>query len=361
MNTLGSRLRVHLFGESHGAGVGCIVEGVPPGTRIDTAAMQTRLDQRRPGTSHLVSARNEPDRLVIQSGTYNERATGAPVTLWIANNDARSQDYKSIHHRPRPGHADWPAHQWAKGFEDPRGGGPYSGRLTAPLVAAAALVAPMLEEANLLAAAYLQQVGDVEARIESDAAAVQARVAASPVHAADPDAEAAFVSAIEAARTERDSIGGCVGFVTSPMPVGWGDPFFDGIESQWARALFAIPAVKGVEFGAGFAAATMLGSAHNDAYRPSPGGLEPVTNHAGGALGGRTSGAPIWGRVAIKPASSIAQSQMTVDLDTGKSVAIETKGRHDPCIAVRAVPVVRAVAELCLADMLLLARHERSS
>lgn len=330
MNTFGRHLRVSLFGESHGPAVGAVLDGVPAGMPVDLDAVQTRMDERRPGTSTQVSARKETDQVDILSGIQGGQATGAPLAFLIRNQDARSKDYEAIASIPRPGHADLTEHWWSGGANDPRGGGHRSGRLTAPLVAAAALLEPLLKQHGIQVTARLEQVGDVRGN-EADLEAV-----------------------IEGARRARDSVGGIVHFQADGVPRVLGDPMMDGVPSLLGHLLFAVPGVKGVSFGDGFAAARVRGSEHNDGYRMDGESIRFESNHAGGILGGRTTGEPVWGHVAFKPASSIPQSQHSVNLDTGEDVDLKVKGRHDPCIAVRGVPVIRAAVELVLADLLLL-------
>jgi len=359
MNTFGRRLRLSLFGESHGPGIGITLDGVPPGLPVDPDAIQRALDERRPGTGPLVSARREKDAPQILSGVHGGRATGAPLTVWIQNQDARPQDYERVRRLPRPGHADFTQHMWSRGHHDPRGGGHASGRLTAPLVAAAAIVRPLLEAQGIRTAAHLHQVGDLSGPPHvHNAATAAARAAGSPVRTAHAGLEKRFLEAILAARQERDSLGGLIEFVADGVPVAWGDPFFDSVESLLAHLLFSVPAVKGVDFGAGFAAAAMRSSEHNDPFAVEGGRVVVGKNDAGGILGGRTTGASLRGRVAVKPTSSILRPQETVDLGTGEPARLDLTGRHDPCIAVRAVPVVRACLDLVLADLLLLARQE---
>jgi chorismate synthase len=354
VNTFGRRLRLGLFGESHGEGVGCVLDGVPPGLPIDEASVQQALDRRRPGTGPLVSSRQESDRLRFLSGTIEGRATGAPLAIFIANEDVRSQDYDALRRTPRPGHSDWIAGVWARGHHDHRGGGHYSGRLTAPLVAAGAIVGPLLAHAGVTAAAHLHQVHEAAGPADAhDVATMHARATASAVHTAHVDLEAAFTDTNLAARSAKDSVGGVVEWKAEGVPAALGDPFFDSVESLLAHLLLSVPAVKGVSFGDGFAAVGKHGSKHNDAYRIVDGRVTTATNHAGGILGGRTTGAPLWGHVAVKPTSSIFQPQETVDLDEMVDATLELKGRHDPCIAVRAVPVVDACVRIVLADLLL--------
>ncbi len=356
MNTLGTLLRVHLFGESHGAGVGATIDGLPPGMPIDDVRIQAALDRRRPGQGKLASPRAEPDRLELLSGTLDGRATGAPLTLWIRNKDARSRHYDRVRAVPRPGHADWTGFVRSRGHGDGRGGGHFSGRLTAPLVAAGALAQTLLDAVEVRVGAHLQAVGDRSGPANAvDVAAMQA-VGDGELKTAHTDLVEPFTRDILTVRKGRDSIGGVIEFRAEGMPVGVGEPFADSIESVLAHGLFAIPAVKGVSFGAGFDAVAMRGSEHNDPWLPGDdGSLRPATNRAGGILGGLATGAPIWGHVAIKPTSSIFVPQQSVDLRSGEPATLELTGRHDPIIAIRAVPVVEAVVALGLADLLL--RH----
>ncbi len=366
MNQFGRRLRLGIVGESHGHGIGITIDGVPPGLPVDEAAIAARMAQRRPGQSTLTTQRSEADTVQIRSGVFEGHTTGAPVLLWIDNTDTRSKDYSELRRKPRPGHSDLVADLWARGHHDHRGGGHYSGRLTAPLVAAAAFISPLLQEAGIDVAAHLHSITgfdghdgspvqhDGEHAGPDDAVQANELVAKSQVHTAHEGLEQAFCDAIDGARRAGDSLGATIAWQADGVPAAWGDPFFDSIESTVAHMLFSIPAIKGVSFGAGFRAATMHGSQHNDPIQP--GGTR--TNWAGGILGGRTTGMPLWGHVAIKPTSSIFQTQDTVDLETGDATTLELKGRHDPCIGIRAVPVVRAAIELVLADFLLLARQE---
>ncbi len=356
MNTWGTLLRIHIFGESHGRGVGVTVDGLPPGMPIEEARIQGALDRRRPGQGRLASPRAESDRFEILSGTLDGCATGAPLTLWIANQDARSRHYERVRAVPRPGHADWTAFVRYRGHGDGRGGGHFSGRLTAPLVAAGALAQTLLDARGVAIGAHLHAVGGRAGPANVLNVAAMAAVGASELKTGHAELSEAFTSDILAARKARDSIGGVVEFRADGLPVGVGEPFADSIESVLSHGLFAIPAVKGVSFGAGFEAATLRGSEHNDPWlADEEAGLKPGTNHAGGILGGLSTGAPIWGHVAIKPTSSIFLPQQSVDLRTGQATTLELTGRHDPIIAIRAVPVVEAVVALGLADLLL--RH----
>lgn len=363
MNSFGRHLRFEIFGESHGRGAGAVLDGLPPGLPVDMARLQTALDRRRPGRSALVSPRREPDRLQILSGVHHDVTTGAPLALWIENQDVKSGDYDAIARTPRPGHADLPAWARSQGHADLRGGGHFSGRLTAPLVAAGALCAELLGGAGIAVGAHLQAAGGLQGpRGALDIAAIEAAVWDSAVYTACTEQEPAFIAAVQAAQSDRDSLGGVVEFRAEGLPMGLGEPWVDGVEAHLAHLLFSIPAVKAVSFGAGFEAARMRGSAHNDPWMVSDDDptaittddarrVAPATNFAGGILGGLTTGAPLWGHVAIKPTSSIFRPQSSVDLPTGRAATLELKGRHDPCIAIRAVPVVQAAVQLALADL----------
>lgn len=380
MNHWGRHLRLNLFGESHGPGVGITLDGVPAGTAVDLALLHEAMELRRPGTSRLVTARQERDEVQFLSGIQGaanppERpgvplshriATGAPLTLWIPNEDTDSRPYDA-QAGYRPGHADVVEAAWSHGAGDGRGGGHQSGRLTAPLVAAG-VVAQAILGPTVQVGAHVQQVGDlVGPDIDVPARTMLERVPASIARTAHASMEAAFVARIEAARTQLDSVGAVVAFAADGVPPLLGMPHFAGVEGHLASLLLSVPAVKGVDFGAGFAAAAMTGSQHNDAMRSSrdeaagPGGGSGMphfaTNHAGGVLGGRTTGQRLHGRVAVKPTSSIFKPQATVDRH-GKDTTLRLTGRHDPCIALRAVPVVQACVRLALADLLLQARLE---
>jgi len=360
MNTFGSRFRLSLFGESHGHGVGVVLDGVPAGLALDAALVNRDLALRRPGRSPLVSQRRETDAAQLLSGTYKGRSTGAPLCIWIPNEDADEDAYANVARTPRPGHADYPAAVASHGFFDPRGGGHASGRLTAPLVAAGAVASLILKPHGIRCAAHLHAVGEVAGPAYAHAvASLLKRVPRSQLFTAHGDLEDAFAAAILSARKDADSVGGVVEFAADGLPPGLGDPFFASVESQLAALLFSVPAVKGVEFGAGFAAATMRGSQHNDAFSFDKGKVTTRTNHAGGILGGRTTGSPILGHVAIKPASTLpGRAQETVDLEARKDATLRMTGRHDPCIAIRAVPAVQACLRIVLADFVLLARQE---
>lgn len=338
------------MGESHGAGVGVTIDGIPAGLPLDEAAIQAALDRRRPGQSALTTQRKESDVIAWQTGHFRGHTTGAPLHGWIGNEDPRSKDYDALAALPRPSHADYPNHVSSKGFHDIRGGGHNSGRLTAGLVAAGEALQPLLSAFGVSAGAYVASIAGTEGPSAASVAEM-ADALSSPVGALGN--EDALKAEVEAARAEKDSVGGIVAFQLDGLPVGLGEPFFDSLEATAAHLLYSIPAVKGVEFGAGFAATTMRGSSHNDPWVLKGGQVQPGTNHAGGAAGGRSTGAPFTGRIAVKPSSSIFQPQGTINLQTGKPDTLELKGRHDPCIAIRAVPVTRACMQILAADWLM--------
>ncbi|MBI5502325.1 MAG: chorismate synthase [Deltaproteobacteria bacterium] len=338
-NVFGEILRVATFGESHGPAIGAVLDGVPPGLHLDLRFVQRELDRRRPGTSDLVSARRERDRVRVLSGVFEGVTTGAPICLVIGSRDARPVDYEPLRDRFRPGHGDWT--WWAKyGVRDWRGGGRLSGRETAARVAAGAIAKLLLGPLGVDVAAQVIEIAGIAA-VRRDAA-VAAR---SPLCCGDLRAAARMATAIRRAKAAGDSVGGIVEVVATGVPPGWGDPVFGKLDARLGGALLSIGAVKAVEFGDGFALARMRGSEANDPLTPRG----PASNHAGGILGGISDGAPIVARVAIKPTSTIDIEQDTIDVG-GRPARIRARGRHDPCIAPRIVPVAEAMVALVLAD-----------
>lgn len=360
--TFGTLYRVSIFGESHGPAIGAVVHGIPAGTPLDLDSVQRQLDRRRPGQSLLTTQRQETDTATFLSGIRNGRATGAPIALTIPNGDHDSSKYDRIRHVPRPGHSDYPAHVKYGGFNDVRGGGHFSGRLTAPLTAAGALAREALQhlsEGQVFPFAAATAIADVEARFDADRAdltALAARIDDHPTRCPDLEAAKAMAERVDAARRDQDSVGGVVTCVVAGLPVGLGEPFFDSVESVVSHLMFAIPAVKAVEYGSGVALSRMRGSEGNDAYTYEGGKVLTRTNHAGGALGGLSDGARLVFRVHVKPASSIAKEQETVDLDAEEPTTLRVTGRHDPCIVPRAVPVVENAVCIALLDLWLRAR-----
>lgn len=353
MNTFGARYRTTIFGTSHGPFVGCTIEGLRAGTRVDEALVQAQLDRRRPGQSLVTSQRKEEDRVEFSEGLRGGETTGEPIVAIIANQDVQSKSYADVARIPRPGHGDFPARMKYGGKSDLRGGGQLSGRMTAPLVVSGAIARQVLGEQGIRFAAHAVQIGRVIARSVTPAE-IEANVERTPVRCADLEAADRMLVEIEAARRDRDSVGGTIeGFVTG-LPVGVGEPFFDSIEATLSHLFFSIPAVKGVDFGAGFRAASMRGSEHNDPFAVEGGRVVTSTNHAGGILGGLSTGMPVAFRVAVKPTASIARPQRSVDLETMQPTEVVVTGRHDPCIVPRAVPVVENVAAMGLLDLMFL-------
>ena len=352
MNTFGTRYRTTIFGTSHGPFVGCTIEGLPAGTRVDASVVQSQLDRRRPGQSLLTSQRKEEDRVEFSGGIADGVATGEPIVAIIRNEDVQSKSYANVARIPRPGHGDFAAFMKYGGKSDLRGGGQLSGRMTAPLVVSGAIARQPLAPKGIRFLAHAAQIGRVSARPVTPQE-IEANVERTPVRCADLDAADRMIAEIEAARKDRDSVGGVIeGLVTGLSP-GVGEPFFDSVESNLAHLLFSVPAVKGVEFGAGFRAAAMRGSEHNDPFDVEAGRVVTATNHAGGILGGITNGMPVTFRVVVKPTASIAKSQRSVDLETMKSTEVVVTGRHDPCIVPRAVPVVENAAAMAVFDLML--------
>ena len=355
----GHLLKISVFGQSHGRAIGAVVDGLPAGEAIDLDELQAFLDRRKPGKNRLSTARKEADAPTFLSGLENGKTCGAPLCAVIENGDQHSGDYAGLTDTPRPGHADYTAAVKWGGQADMRGGGHFSGRLTAPLSIAAGIAKQILARRGIHVGAHLSEV----AGIADDpfplhpTAELFEKLAAKDFPVLDDGAGERMQQAILAAREELDSVGGIVECAAIGLPAGLGDPMFDGVENRLAAALFGIPAVKGVEFGAGFAAARSRGSENNDAFSVQNGAVVTDTNHAGGILGGITNGMPILLRTAMKPTPSIARAQKTVRLSQMEEIPLEIRGRHDPCIAHRAVPVVEAVTAAVLLDLLLEGNH----
>ena len=352
-NTFGNAVSVTLFGESHGAQIGAVIDGLAPGLLVDEDFIAHQLTLRRPSGS-ISTARQEKDDFQIVSGVYRGRTTGTPICILIPNTDTRSGDYNTS--VARPGHADYTAQCKYHGYQDGRGGGHFSGRITAALVAAGALIIPTLRQKGIDIGTHIFKCGSVsDAALDMNESALRAQLQAlgnTSFAVIDTEAGERMMKEIENARMDGDSIGGILESAVVGLPAGLGEPWFDSLEGLLSHALFSIPAVKGVEFGDGFALASMHGSQANDAMRLVDGRVSGLTNHNGGINGGISNGMPLVFRCAIKPTPSIAKSQQTVDFVDGKNVDYPGKGRHDPCIVHRARVVVDSVCALVLADLL---------
>ncbi|AVM45707.1 chorismate synthase [Victivallaceae bacterium BBE-744-WT-12] len=347
-NTFGHLFRVTTFGESHGPGLGVIIDGVPAGLRLDPEQIQHDLDRRRPGQSKVSTMRKEADEVEILSGVMDGVTTGTALAMLIRNTDQRSRDYGNLATCFRPGHADY-GYFKKYGIRDYRGGGRSSGRETAMRVAAGSVAKQLLAHYGVTIQAYTLRLGGVDAA-KVDLAAVESNI----VRSADPDAAEAMIAAIRAAQAEMDSVGGIIECRADGVPAGLGEPVFDKLDALIAHAVLSIGGIKGIEFGSGFAAADLRGSVNNDPITPD--GF--TSNHAGGIIGGISNGNTILFRAAMKPTSSIAKEQKTID-EAGSAVTISVHGRHDPCLVPRAVPVVEAMTALVLIDALLQNRCAR--
>jgi chorismate synthase len=351
-NGIGRLFTVTSFGESHGRCVGAVVDGCPAGLRLNEADIQADLDRRRPAGGSAATPRREKDRVEILSGLSDGFTTGAPICLLVRNEDVDDSDYEKIRFTPRPGHADYTAFVKYGGFNDWRGGGRFSGRITASFVMAGAIARKLLETIGIEVLAHTVEIGGAAAGpvpLED----IRQKAANDPLRCADPAASEKMAGLIDAARRAGDSLGGIVEGIALNVPAGLGDPVFDNLDGDLARALLAIPAAKGVEFGEGFGAARLKGSENNDAFIVRDGRVMTASNHAGGILGGISSGMPVVVRAAFKPPASIAIRQQTVDLRNMTETTIEVGGRHDVCIVPRAVPVVAAMMSVTLADFAL--------
>lgn len=357
MNTFGRLFRVTTWGESHGPGLGAIVDGCPAGVGLTESDLQPQLNRRRPGQSRLVTPRNEKDAVRIQSGVIDGVTTGTPVHLAFDNGDVDSSKYEDLKHLYRPSHADY-TYDAKYGVRDWRGGGRASARETAARVAAGALAEKWLREAyGVDIVAWVSDVGALGSTVD-EATVDRAQVDANDVRCPDADAAARMEEHIRDVRRQKDSVGGCVRCVVRGVPAGWGEPLFAKLEAELAGAMLSLPASKGFEIGSGFAGTHLTGSAHNDPFRMRDGAVRTTTNHSGGVQGGISNGETIAFRVAFKPVATIFQTQQTVT-DGGQDTEFAARGRHDPCVLPRAVPIVEAMAALVLADAALAQRARR--
>ncbi len=347
-NSTGKTFVLTCFGESHGQCVGAVIDGCPAGLPLSEEDIQRELDKRRPGVSKISTARQEEDVAKILSGAYKGFTTGAPLCILVWNRDVDSRPYELTKDTPRPGHADYPARIRYDGFNDFRGGGRFSGRVTVAYTMAGAVAKKLLKGIGVEVLAHTVQIGAIGLSKEITYDDIRKNVYQNSVRCADPETARTMEAEVLKVAREGDSLGGIVEGIALGVPVGLGDPIFDSLDADLAKMLFNIPAVKGVEFGAGFGAASLRGSENNDPFTIKDDKVTMLTNNAGGILGGLSTGMPIVVRVAFKPTPSISKRQKTVDLTQGREVELELSGRHDPCIVPRAVPVV----ESCIATVL---------
>lgn len=353
-NTFGSSVALTIFGESHGTMIGAVLDGIAPGIEVDEEFIARQMSLRK-SVGAISTARKEADEVKIVSGVFEGRTTGTPITFIIENQDTRSRDYGELAYKARPGHADLTAAVKYNGFQDYRGGGHFSGRITAGITAAGAIAISALKKKGIVVGTHILSCGGVSDRTFGDILKDINYLDGREFAVLDESKEAEMKAAIMAAKSEGDSVGGCLETAVYGVPAGVGEPWFDTLESILAHGLFSIPAVKGVEFGAGFKAAEMRGSQFNDPFRSGNDGVfYTETNNCGGILGGISDGMPIVFRCAVKPTPSIYKEQQTVDLNTGENTTLQIKGRHDPAIVHRARVVVDSLTALMICDQLAL-------
>ncbi|SNR43482.1 chorismate synthase [Hymenobacter mucosus] len=356
-NSFGTLFRITTFGESHGPGIGVVIDGCPAGLAVEVADIQAALDRRRPGQSDLTTPRKEADQVEVLSGLFQGYTTGTPIGLFIRNQDQASHDYSHIEHAYRPSHADYTYDQ-KYGRRDYRGGGRSSARETAARVAAGAVAHKLLAHYGIRVSSYVAQVGAVQVPVgyqELDLSLIES----NPVRCPHPETAERMAELIRQTRDRQDTVGGIVAGVVQGVPAGLGEPVFDRLHAELGRAMLSINAVKGFEYGSGFGGTLLFGSEHNDTfYTDEQGQVRTRTNHSGGIQGGISNGQDIYFRVAFKPVATILQPQATIN-DQGEEIMLAGRGRHDPCVLPRAVPIVDAMTTLVLADMLLRARANK--
>ena len=350
-NTFGNNVSVTLFGESHGAAVGAIIDGLPAGVSVDEGFIEHQLLLRRP-IGKISTPRKEADKFNILSGVFNGKTTGTPICVLIPNENTKSGDYAKSYGKARPGHADYTAFVKYNGCEDYRGGGHFSGRITAGLVAAGAIAVDLLKNKGIYIGTHIEKCAGVSDKPFTDYKKDIEYLSNAQFPALSEEAREKMVCAIEKAAEERDSVGGVLETAVIGVPAGVGEPWFDSVESVISHALFSIPAIKGVEFGAGFSCADMLGSQMNDQFLMNNGAVATKTNNNGGINGGIANGMPLVFRCAVKPTPSIGKEQSTVDFINGEEVSLSVSGRHDPCIVHRARVVVDSIVAIALCDLL---------
>ena len=351
-STYGEHLKLSIFGQSHGPAIGMVLDGIPGGLPVDQGVLSGFLRRRAPGQNAYSTPRKEGDVPEFLSGLVNDVTCGAPIAAQIRNTNTRSGDYENLKDCPRPGHADYTAQIKYGGFQDSAGGGHFSGRLTAPMCIAGGLCKQWLEQKSIRIGAHIGAIGGIWDR-PFDALVPQLDAVSQDFPTLDAEKGLAMQEKIQEVKGRGDSVGGVVECAVTGLPAGLGDPMFGGMEGRLAQMLYGIPAVKGVEFGAGFGVAEMLGSENNDPFRVVNGKVLTETNHCGGILGGITDGMPLMFRIALKPTPSISLPQKSVSLTNMENRALTVQGRHDPCIVPRAVPVVEAAAAIVLMDVLL--------
>ena len=354
MNWNGEALRLQIFGASHSESIGMSLEGIPAGEKIDREELQRFLDRRAPGRTPWSTPRKEADAPVFTGGLDGDETTGEPIAAHIVNSNRRSRDYSAFKAVPRPGHADFPAAVKYGPAWDNAGGGAFSGRMTAPLCIAGGICLQLLRREGIRVLSRIYRIGEIY-----DVGELNSSIADKAFPVVNDEAGKAMIDAIMEAKVQEDSLGGAVECKVLGLPIGLGGPLFQGLESRIASLVYGIPAVKGLDFGAGFAVAGMRGSENNDAYTIREGKVVTETNHAGGILGGMSNGMPLVFRAAFKPTPSIARAQKSVNLSTMEETELHVIGRHDPCVVPRAVPVVEAAAAVALLDALLEERKER--
>lgn len=355
-SSFGSNICISIFGQSHSAGIGVTIDGLPAGFAPDMDKISAFMARRAPGNSEFATARKEADQFEVLSGMANGRFCGAPFAAVIRNTSQRSSDYAPFRDIPRPGHADYTARLRYGNFQDASGGGHFSGRLTAPLCLAGAICLQILEQQGVQIGSHILQIGSAFDRRFDPMQPEIGSVLSGTLPVLESAAAGEMAAVIRETKAEGDSVGGVIETAAVGFPAGVGDPMFDGMENRLAQMLFGVPAVKGLEFGSGFDCASMRGSDHNDAFVLRNGRVETATNNHGGILGGISSGMPIVFRVAVKPTPSIYRAQRSVNLVEMRETDLEIAGRHDPCIVPRAIPVMEAAAAVALCDMLCGAR-----
>lgn len=354
-STYGDKIKISVFGESHGNGIGVVIDGLPAGIKIDIDKVLVQMARRAPGKDKTATPRLEKDFPNVLSGMLDNTLTGAPLCAVIENTNTRSGDYSNLLSCPRPGHSDYAAFVKYNGANDIRGGGHFSGRITAPIVFAGAVCRQILEQKGIKIAAHIASIGNVNDErfnpVEIEDSLIE-KLNLSAFALIDDSAEQKMRDEVEKARASLDSVGGTIECAVTGIEAGIGDPMFDGVEGVIAKAVFGVPAIKGIEFGKGFELAKMRGSQSNDPFRYKDGKVVTETNNMGGILGGITNGMPVVFRAAVKPTPSISQKQKTVDLQKKENAELEIHGRHDPCIVPRAVPVIEAVTAIAIINMM---------